>query len=203
MPEEASYYVNVPSRIDPSAAPKDCDAIVVLVPVGHITQGETKQDFVAMVNNAREQVLSGIEQRLGLKDFRKWIVAEQINDPLSWKEKFNLDKGSILGLSHSFFNVLAFRPRTKHSKIKNCYFVGASAHPGTGVPIVMAGAKMTAEQILEDQGDAFPWPTWTNNLLGPSESKNDLVKNNWPSMAVLLALVALLMSVLPFVQASS
>ena len=102
MPDEASYYVNVPSRIDPSAAPEGCDAVVVLVPVGHITQGDKAQDFATMVNDAREQVLSGIEQRLGVPEFRKWIVDERVNDPLSWKEKFNLDKGSILGLSHSF-----------------------------------------------------------------------------------------------------
>ena len=102
MPDEASYYVNVPSRIDPSAAPEGKDAVVVLVPVGHITQGETAQDFKKMVDDAREQVLSGIESRLGVKDFRSWIVEEQINDPISWRDKFNLDKGSILGLSHSF-----------------------------------------------------------------------------------------------------
>lgn len=102
MPDEASYYVNVPSRIDSTAAPEGKDAVVVLVPVGHITQGETVQDFEKMVNEAREQVLSGIESRLGVKDFRKFIVDEEINDPLSWRDKFNLDKGSILGLSHSF-----------------------------------------------------------------------------------------------------
>jgi phytoene desaturase (3,4-didehydrolycopene-forming) len=28
--------------------------------------------------------------------------------------------------------------------------VGTSTHPGTGVPIVLAGAKVTASQILSD-----------------------------------------------------
>jgi phytoene desaturase (3,4-didehydrolycopene-forming) len=86
------------------------------------------------------------------------IVSELINTPASWKESFNLDKGAILGLSHSFFNVLSFRPRTKHDKIKNLYFVGASTHPGTGVPIVLAGSKITTGQILEDLGMVKPWP---------------------------------------------
>jgi phytoene desaturase (3,4-didehydrolycopene-forming) len=37
------------------------------------------------------------------------------------------------------------------------YFVGASTHPGTGVPIVLAGAKITSMQILEDRGITIPW----------------------------------------------
>jgi phytoene desaturase (3,4-didehydrolycopene-forming) len=60
-------------------------------------------------------------------------------------------------LSHSFFNVLAFRPKTKHPEIKGVYFVGASTHPGTGVQIVLAGAKITTEQILREKGMVLPW----------------------------------------------
>jgi phytoene desaturase (3,4-didehydrolycopene-forming) len=84
-------------------------------------------------------------------------VHEQINDPLVWKSKFNLDRGAILGLSHSFFNVLSFRPKTQHPNIKGLYFVGASTHPGTGVPICLAGAKIVANQVLTDQGMEVPW----------------------------------------------
>ena len=36
IPKEPSFYVNVPSRIDPSAAPPGKDSVVVLVPVGHL-----------------------------------------------------------------------------------------------------------------------------------------------------------------------
>ena len=85
------------------------------------------------------------------------IIDEYVNDPMTWKEEFNLDKGAILGLSHSFFNVLSFRPGTKHSSIEGMYFVGASTHPGTGVPICLAGAKIVSEQILEDCKMDVPW----------------------------------------------
>ncbi|KAL1305965.1 hypothetical protein AAFC00_004102 [Neodothiora populina] len=36
IPDEPSFYVNVPSRPDPTAAPEGKDAIIVLVPVGHL-----------------------------------------------------------------------------------------------------------------------------------------------------------------------
>ena len=57
----------------------------------------------------------------------------------------------------SFFNVLWFRPQLKAAELEKTYFVGASTHPGTGVPIVLAGAKLTAEQILRDMGMPVPW----------------------------------------------
>ena len=82
---------------------------------------------------------------------------EIVNTPSTWESKFNLDKGAILGLSHSFFNVLSFRPATRHSSYKGLYFVGASTHPGTGVPICLAGSKITSEQILDDLGMLYPW----------------------------------------------
>jgi phytoene desaturase (3,4-didehydrolycopene-forming) len=164
LPDQPSFYVNVPSRVDPSAAPPGCDSIVVLCPVGHLMSSaegrglteKTTQDWDALISRARSAVLRDIESRIGA-NLSSHITKELINTPLSWKETFNLDKGAILGLSHSFFNVLAFRPSTKHASIKNMYFCGASTHPGTGVPIVLAGSKITSEQILGDLGMDVPW----------------------------------------------
>ncbi|KAI4177184.1 MAG: hypothetical protein LQ343_000666 [Gyalolechia ehrenbergii] len=168
IPSEPSFYLNVPSRIDPTAAPEGKDSIVVLVPVGHLldeNQGigrkglavQSKQDWNAMVTKARETVFATVEARTGVDDLQGALVKEIVNTPRSWKDVFNLDKGAILGLSHSFFNVLSFRPKTKHPWIERLHFVGASAHPGTGVPIVLAGAKITSEQVLDGFRMEKPW----------------------------------------------
>ena len=170
IPEEPSFYVNVPSRIDPTAAPQGKDSVVVLVPVGHLRkssgpgllpagkglQPEDEQDWERMIGKAREAIFTTIQARTGA-NLRSSIIKEIINEPYTWESKFNLDKGAILGLSHSFFNVLSFRPSTRHSSYHNLYFVGASTHPGTGVPIVLAGSKITTEQILGDVGATKPW----------------------------------------------
>ncbi|KAF2856546.1 Phytoene dehydrogenase-like protein, partial [Plenodomus tracheiphilus IPT5] len=171
IPDQPSFYVNVPSRVDPSAAPKNCDSIVVLVPVGHLQDSTTNthkgsqgsshgptQDWETMVSTARNTILQTIESRLNIS-LANHIIKEEINTPPTWKTAFNLDRGAILGLSHSFFNVLSFRPRTKHSSVQGLYFVGASTHPGTGVPIVLAGAKLVAEQVLQGlgRGERLPW----------------------------------------------
>ena len=169
IPKEPSFYVHVPTRVDETAAPAGKECVVVLVPCGHLLEGEataglnphSQQDWDSMVSKARNAVIDTIKARLGV-DLKPHIAHEMLNTPATWKEKFNLDKGAILGLSHSFFNVLAFRPNTKHDTISALYFVGASTHPGTGVPIVLAGSKITSDQILDDYGMMKPWSPGTH-----------------------------------------
>ena len=206
IPSEPSFYVNVPSRVDGSAAPEGKETVVVLVPVGHLidappaaetspgdktqapNQPTTTQDWPAMLTLARRTVLSTIASRTGV-DLTPLITVEETNDPVTWRQRFNLDRGAILGLSHSFFNVLCFRPSTRARRpgkldgyfatsgplgtvvqvledafrsrakknIRGLYMVGASAHPGTGVPICLAGGRLVAEQVLGDLGMGVPW----------------------------------------------
>lgn len=181
LPDEPSFYVNVPSRVDPTAAPEGKDAVVVLCPVGHLLEPEigrglnpqTTQDWKDLVDTARKAVLSTISKRLGV-DLRKHITHEMLNTPHTWRDRFNLDKGAILGLSHSFFNVLSFRPKTMHPEINDLYFVGASTHPGTGVPIVLAGSKITAEQILKHFKMQAPWQQSKRGQVASETTKSDL-----------------------------
>jgi phytoene desaturase (3,4-didehydrolycopene-forming) len=102
-------------------------------------------------------------------------------------------------VAHS--NVLAFRPTTKHPTYKDCYFVGASTHPGTGVPICLAGAKITAEQILYDRGQTAPWPKWVPDAEARAQATGgsalDVQKREpaiWqkPLMALVVAILVLM-----------
>jgi phytoene desaturase (3,4-didehydrolycopene-forming) len=68
--------------------------------------------------------------------------------------------------------------------VKNCYFVGASTHPGTGVPIVLAGAKITTAEILRDFGMEIPWGDGVSLAKGRAEVKGekkgiDTLKRDW------------------------
>ncbi|KJZ75183.1 hypothetical protein HIM_05377 [Hirsutella minnesotensis 3608] len=182
LPSEPSFYVNVPSRIDASAAPAGTDALVVLVPVGHLVDHgdgvglSNSHDWDAMVDFARETAIATIEARTGARGLREAIVKELVNTPQTWKNLFNLDKGAILGLSHSFFNVLSFRPSTKCPDMERCYFVGASTHPGTGVPICLAGSKITTEQVLRDFGWTIPWPARRSEIHGRTSKRLDVLQ---------------------------
>ncbi|KAI9350268.1 hypothetical protein BDR26DRAFT_852102 [Obelidium mucronatum] len=158
LPESPSFYIHVPSRIDPSSAPEGCETLAILVPTGIITEQTTPQEIKAIHARARAEVIKAIEARIpGCTDFESWISTETVNTPYDWQEKFGLWKGSALGLSHEIMQVIYMRPQMRHAKFGNLFFVGASTHPGTGVPVVLCGAKILQKEIQDilDAGNGF------------------------------------------------
>lgn len=128
LSDDPFFYVNVPSRIDESAAPKGKDTVILLLPISHISTNN--QDCMdEWVARARRIVINILEERLGIH-FESLIETEIINDPRNWQSKFNLWKGAILGLSHCIPQVLHYRPSIRSKHFQNLYFVGASTHPG-------------------------------------------------------------------------
>lgn len=131
LSEDPFFYVNVPSRIDSSAAPDGKDSIVVLLPVSHLSPNN-EDCMDEWIKIARDRLIRIIENRLQIKNLESLIEYETINDPRTWQTKFNLWKGSILGMSHNIPQVLHYRPSIRSKEFENLYFVGANAHPGTG-----------------------------------------------------------------------
>jgi phytoene dehydrogenase-like protein len=43
-----------------------------------------------------------------------------------------------------------FRPSNRHPRYQNLYFVGASTHPGTGMPTGMVSGRLVSERIMDD-----------------------------------------------------
>ncbi|KAJ3319907.1 hypothetical protein HDV06_005806 [Boothiomyces sp. JEL0866] len=148
LPKVPSFYVHCPSKMDRTAAPPNGEALMILVPVGHPHEFNDLE-ISELKSKARKFVLQRMSKNLGV-ELEKHIVSETVNDPITWNEKFNLPFGSALGLAHGISQVTVFRPKIRDPNTDNLYFVGASTNPGTGVPIVMLGAKITANMISED-----------------------------------------------------
>jgi len=147
--EEPSFYIHAPVRSDPTAAPANQDTLSVIVPVGHIDE-KFDQDW----NKLKEMVRSGVINRLkkaGLTDIEENIKFEICYLPNTWKNVYNLTKGSVFGsVNHSVMQMGYFRPHNKHDRYKNLYFVGGSTHPGNGIPLVLLSSKLTSERILKE-----------------------------------------------------
>jgi phytoene dehydrogenase-like protein len=43
-----------------------------------------------------------------------------------------------------------FRPSNRHPRCQNLYFVGASTHPGTGMPTAMVSGRLVSERIRDE-----------------------------------------------------
>jgi phytoene dehydrogenase-like protein len=129
-------------------APSGQDTLIAIIPVGHLSDSGG-QDWNALRDEARRHVFRRL-RLLGIADLEAHIKFEQSLTPLSWASRHNLAKGATHGLSHRLSQMAYFRPANRHPRYRNLYFVGASTHPGTGVPIAMVSGRLVARRILDD-----------------------------------------------------
>ena len=148
LPANPSLYVHAPARLDPSMSPPGQDTLTAIVPVGHLSENGD-QNWCKLRDEARQHVFSRL-RALGITDFEAHIKFEETYTPLSWRKRYNLVKGSTHGLSHTLTQMAYFRPSNRHSRYQNLYFVGASTHPGTGIPTAMVSGRLVAERIMDE-----------------------------------------------------
>jgi phytoene desaturase len=86
-----------------------------------------------------------------LPGLRRHIVTEKLLTPREFRLDLRCEKGAAFGLAHGLDQVGYLRPHNRHAAIGNLYFVGASTHPGTGVPMVLISGKLVAERIALEQ----------------------------------------------------
>lgn len=145
LPTNPSLYVHAPARLDSSMAPLGQDTLTAVVPVGHLSENGD-QDWEALREKARAQVFRRL-RTLGITDLEAHIKFEETITPLTWRKRYNLMKGSTHGLSHTLTQMAYFRPSNRHPHYQNLYFVGASTHPGTGIPTAMISGRLVSERI--------------------------------------------------------
>ncbi len=152
--DDPNFYLHAPRCLDSSLAPEGQDTLMAIVPVGHINDA-APQDWGAIQEQLREVVLERLTE-VGLSNLDKHIKFELSFNPTDWKNRFNLAKGATHGLKHDVLQMGYLRPRNRHRRYHNLYFVGASTHPGTGLPTVLISARQVTEHILEDaEADQF------------------------------------------------
>jgi phytoene desaturase len=154
LPEDPAFYLNVPSTTDPAYAPPGCSSLMVLAPVPAATapgKAHLGVDWLREGPAFKERVLRLLETRAGMPDLRDNIEVCWERTLPDWAEAYNLHRGAAFGLAHGLFQVGYFRPDNRSRLADNVYFVGASTRPGTGVPLVMIGARLVAERIAREQ----------------------------------------------------
>ena len=78
------------------------------------------------------------------------IVEESVRTPDDWESLYALEHGAAFGLAHPLAQLGYFRPANKDARTDGLYYVGASTHPGNGVPLCLISARLAVERVLED-----------------------------------------------------
>ncbi|MBM3437679.1 MAG: phytoene desaturase [Bacteroidetes bacterium] len=144
-PEKPYYYVNVASKSNPDCAPAGCENLFILCPVPDL---RVKPDW-SDANKLVEEIIEDLGKRVNF-DIKNNILTQVVHTPNEWQKMFNLYKGSGLGLAHGLNQIGSLRPANKDEKLSNVYYVGASTHPGTGLPIVVIGSRLVTERIVNE-----------------------------------------------------
>jgi phytoene desaturase len=144
IPGDPSFYVFYPTAIDPDAATEGQSVMYVLVPVPALGRTDWKRDTPGLA----ERVLEAAEQR-GFPGLRESVAWMEIRTPEDAAAE-GLYQGGSFGIAPTLAQSAVFRPQIVPSDLSGLYAVGASVHPGGGIPIVMQGAKLLANHIAKE-----------------------------------------------------
>jgi phytoene desaturase len=145
--EKPYYYVNVLSKHNHECAPEGCESVFIVCPVPDLRYKPDWSDRDVIVDS----IIDDLGERIG-KDIKPDIISRTIYTPEDWQEKFNLHRGSGLGLSHNLWQVGALRPRNYDEEYGNLFYVGASTSPGAGLPMSVISSKLAYERVEEKFG---------------------------------------------------
>ncbi|TCH98871.1 phytoene desaturase [Roseococcus sp. SYP-B2431] len=146
LPDTPSIYVQNPCVTDPGMAPEGHSALYVLVPVPNLRHG---CDWEAEAPRYRRLALDRLKA-LGLHDIEQRIRYERMVTPQSWQDEFAVGYGATFNLSHDLMQMLSFRPRNRFNDTQGLYLVGGGTHPGSGLPVIYEGARITAKLVQEE-----------------------------------------------------
>lgn len=146
---DPSLYLHRPGATDPSMIQNNNDTFYVLAPVpnnlSNISWDERGDELSSIIiDTLQEKIMPELSQN---------IVDSFYITPDYFENELNTYAGSGFGIQPIFTQSAYFRYGNKAKETKGLYFVGASTHPGAGVPGVLSTSKVTEKLILRDYGD--------------------------------------------------
>lgn len=163
LPSVPSFYVQNACVTDRSLAPEGHSTIYLLAPVPHRT---ANIDWVKEKSKFRDQLLDSAEAA-GFSGLKSRICFEKIVTPDDWEQSYSIHLGATFNLAHSLKQMLHFRPGNRFGDLEGVYLAGGGTHPGSGLPVIYEGARITAKLICEDFRVPFSMesvaPSWVEN----------------------------------------
>lgn len=143
LAEDFSLYLHRPTATDISMAPPGHDAFYVLAPVPHLGSGT---DWARQAESYRQAIQAKLEATV-LPGLGAEIVTSRVTTPQDFHDRLLSFKGAAFGLEPILLQSAWFRPHNRSEDVQGLFMVGASTHPGAGVPGVLMSAKALEKVI--------------------------------------------------------
>lgn len=154
--EDPPFYALNANVTDPAGAPEGHSAIYVLVPTPNTGGAHDWKHIEAELTRKVPQWLA----KVGMKDVEKHIVAKRAFTAETWRDDFQVHRGAVFNLSHTWMQLGPMRPKVRSPDIENLYWVGGGTHPGSGLLTIMESANIAASYLSErlGRGPLADWP---------------------------------------------
>jgi len=153
LADDFSLYLHRPSAHDPAMAPEGCDTFYVLSPVPNLASGV---DWAQQAEPYRKLIAKYLNDNV-LPGFEAHVTESLLTTPLDFQNRLLSYRGAAFGPEPILLQSAWFRPHNRSEDVKNLFMVGASTHPGAGVPGVIGSAK-ALESVLPDAKSFAPRP---------------------------------------------
>jgi len=143
-PHEQFGLACTPTESDPSLAPAGHHVLNLILMGPYHLRGtdwdREKQPFIErMLRHLSDTAIPGLTDH---------VKVVEMSSPLDFERRLLLPGGAIYGLQQDITAQAVFRPSAKSKSIQGLYLVGASTHPGGGVPTTI-GSGMIAAGLIE------------------------------------------------------
>lgn len=147
-PDKQFGIISWTTKSDPSLAPKGHHIIILTLAPGPYrlkdkNWDELKKDLLKkIINYYSEKYLPGLKDHVKVAEFAT---------PFDFERRLLSPEGAIYALRQDFANASMFRPSAKSKSIQGLYLVGASTHPGGGVPTTICSGMIGADLVMKYQ----------------------------------------------------
>ena len=138
LADDFSLYLHAPTRSDPGVAPPGHECFYVLSPVPNQRSG---LDWESLAPAYEARILEALE-RSHLPGLRENLTTVSSVDPRYFAGRLRSTDGAAFGLEPRLTQSAWFRYHSRSEDVPGLFFVGASTHPGAGVPGVLTSAKV-------------------------------------------------------------
>jgi phytoene desaturase len=145
LSDDFSLYLHRPTATDPAMAPQGCDTFYVLAPVPNLQSGT---DWASHAEPYRAAVATALEETV-LPNLSEHLTVSFMITPQDFQDKLLSYQGAAFALEPLMMQSAWFRPHNRSEDIQNLFMVGASTHPGAGIPGVLMSAK-ALETVLPE-----------------------------------------------------
>ncbi len=153
LADDFSLYLHAPTRTDSSLAPPGGECFYVLSPVPNDQSGI---DWAQAAPEYENRILTYLEKN-HLPNLRENLVHCHSVDPRYFGGDLRSYQSAAFGIEPILTQSAWFRYHNRSEDVDGLYFVGASTHPGAGVPGVLCGAKVM-EKVVPRPTQALALP---------------------------------------------